>query len=523
MKTDFLIIGSGIAGLSYAYKVAMHFYERQERITVTIITKDGEEECNTKYAQGGIAVVTKDSDSFEQHIKDTLIAGAEICNKEVVRTVVKEAPDRIQELIRWGTHFDKNKHGEFDLAKEGGHSNYRILHFKDVTGNEIERALIAKVKAHPFITILNHHFAIDLITQHHFGENIDRQTPHKKCFGAYVLDRKTNHVITLSAKITLLATGGMGQVYATTTNPLVATGDGIAMAYRAKAIIRNMEFVQFHPTALYDPIKNTSFLISEAIRGAGAILKNKEYYAFMQDYDKRKDLAPRDIVARAIDSEMKKSGIDYVYLDATHISCEKLKTHFPTIYKQCLSLGIDISHDYIPVAPAAHYLCGGIQVNLHAQTSIKDLYASGECSYTGLHGANRLASNSLTEALVYSHRAYLKGVSKIHSISHKKNISNWNEVGTAVANEEVLISQAKKELQNIVSNYVGIVRSNERLLRASNRLKLILEESEQLYKKSKLTASICELRNLRSVAYLITEAAKKRKKNIGLHFNIDHS
>ena len=519
LKTDFLIIGSGIAGLSYAFKVAEHFRLKNEKISITIITKANEEEGNTKYAQGGIAAVTKSTDSFENHIKDTLIAGDGLCDEGIVRIVVEEAPERIQELISWGTNFDKNQQGEYDLAKEGGHSDSRILHYKDFTGNEIERALIHQVENHPYITILDHHFAIDLITQHHLGITVNRKTPDKKCFGAYVLNRKTNKIQTFLAKITLLATGGIGQAYKNTTNPTVATGDGIAMAYRAKALIENMEFVQFHPTALYNPADNPAFLISEAVRGAGGILRNRDNYAFMQDYDERKDLAPRDIVARSIDAEMKNHGDLHVYLDATHINSKKLQTHFPTIYNKCLSIGIDITKNYIPVVPAAHYLCGGIKVDENARTSIVNLYASGECSATGLHGANRLASNSLIEALVFSHRAYLKGVEDIYKIGYQQNVPDWNDEGTTIPNEQILVNHTKAELQSILSDYVGIVRTNLRLKRALSRLKLIYEESEELYKKSKLTVSICELRNLRGIAYLITRAAIERKQNIGLHFN----
>jgi L-aspartate oxidase len=522
MKTDFLIIGSGIAGLSYAYKVAQYFEQKNEKIAITIITKANEDESNTKYAQGGIAAVTKGTDSFDSHIKDTLIAGDGLCNEAVVKMVVNKAPERIQELIDWGTNFDKNEQGEYDLAKEGGHSDHRILHHKDLTGNEIERALIHKVESHPFITILNHHFAIDIITQHHLGENVTRTTENKECYGAYVLNRKSNEIFTLLSKITLLASGGIGQAYLNTTNPTVATGDGIAMAYRAKAIIKNMEFVQFHPTALYNQKDNPSFLISEAVRGAGGILRNHEGQAFMVAYDERKDLAPRDVVARSIDTEMKKSGKNHVFLDTTTIEKDKLISHFPTIFEKCNSIGIDITEDYIPVVPAAHYLCGGVDVNTSSESSITHLYVSGECAHTGLHGANRLASNSLVEALVFSHNAVKDGVDKIDYINFQDNIPDWNNEGTAIQNEAILVSQTKKELQNILSDYVGIVRSNKRLDRAISRLKLIYTESEELYNRSRITPSICELRNLRSVAYLVTKAALHQKRNIGLHYNIDN-
>lgn len=522
MKTDFLIIGSGIAGLSYAYKIAEHYGNRKEKVNITIITKENEDESNTKYAQGGIASVTKKVDSFKNHINDTLIAGDGLCDKSVVEMVVKSAPERIEELISWGTNFDKTAQGDYDLAKEGGHSESRILHYKDLTGNEIERALLKKVSTHPYITILNHHFAIDIITQHHLGKKVSRETSNKQCFGVYLLDRKTNEIKILRAKITLLATGGIGQVYLNTTNPKIATGDGIAMAYRAKAVIKNMEFVQFHPTALYEANVSPSFLISEAVRGAGGILRNHKGEAFMQKYDTRKDLAPRDVVARAIDSEMKISGSTNMFLDVTHISTDNLQSHFPTIYAKCLEKGLNLAKDYIPVVPAAHYLCGGIAVNKNAQTTIQNLYASGECAFTGLHGANRLASNSLIEALVFSHNAFKDSINRVENIDYQQQIPDWNDDKTTVVNEQFLVEQTKKELQTILSNYVGIVRSNERLQRALNRLLLIYDESENLYKKIKLSVPICELRNLRSIAYLITKAAAEQKINVGLHFNIDN-
>jgi L-aspartate oxidase len=522
MKTDFLIIGSGIAGLSYAYKIADFFDKKNQVVSITIITKVDEDESNTKYAQGGIASVTKSSDSFENHIKDTLIAGDGLCDDAVVKMVVEQAPKRIKELIDWGTNFDKTIQGDYDLAKEGGHSDNRILHFKDFTGNEIERALLNKVFNHPYITVFNHHFAIDLITQHHLGEKVTRATSNKKCFGVYVLNRRTGEIKVLKSKITLLAAGGIGQAYLNTTNPKVATGDGIAMAYRAKAIIKNMEFVQFHPTALYQPNVSPSFLISEAVRGAGGILRNHNNEAFMEQYDKRKDLAPRDVVARAIDAEMKKHGTTNILLDVSHIDITSFIAHFPTIYNKCVEIGLDISKDYIPVVPAAHYLCGGIEVDTNARTSITNLYASGECAFTGLHGANRLASNSLIEALVYSHNAFLDSVEQVENVEFQENIPEWNDEGTRIFNEQFLVEQTKKELQTILSNYVGIVRSDERLQRALNRLKLIYDESEKLYENSKLSVAICELRNLRSIAYLVTKAASERKNNVGLHYNVDN-
>jgi L-aspartate oxidase len=521
-KTDFLVIGSGIAGLSYAYKVATHFEKSGKKVSITLITKASEDESNTKYAQGGIASVTKTSDTFESHIQDTLVAGDGLCDPEIVRMVVESAPERIQELIAWGSRFDKNEQGEYDLAKEGGHSDHRILHHKDATGNEIERALLEKVMHHPLIQVLNHCFAVDLITQHHLGEKINKRTPDKKCFGVYLMDRRTHKIHTLLSKITLLATGGAGQVYASTTNPTIATGDGIAMAYRAKAIVENVEFIQFHPTALFNPDESPAFLISEAVRGAGAILKNHRGEAFMKKYDARLDLAPRDIVARAIDAEMKKRGRAHVFLDTTQIDLTFFKSHFPNIYEKCMSLGIDPAKDMIPVVPAAHYMCGGIKVDRNGKTSIQRLYASGECSCTGLHGANRLASNSLSEALVFSHNAFLESIKELENIDFKEQIPDWDDEGTQIPNEHILVMQAKKEVQELMSAYVGIVRSDERLNRALSRLKLIHEETEALYEKSKLSVAICQLRNLVNMGYLIISAAQARKENIGLHYNIDH-
>ena len=388
-NVDFLVIGSGIAGLSFALKAAQYG-------KVLIVTKANEDESNTKYAQGGVAVVVdKQEDSFDKHIEDTLIAGDGLCDKHIVEIVVKEGPARIDEIIKYGTHFDKTKKGIFDLAKEGGHSESRVLHYKDITGFEIERALLAQIHSNPNIEILTHYFAVELITQHHIGEFVDKKSGDIECYGIYALNTASNKVEKFLSKVTLMASGGAGHIYATTTNPVIATGDGIAMAYRAKAKVRNMEFIQFHPTALYNPGEYPSFLISEAVRGFGGVLKTKNGEEFMQNYDDRGSLAPRDIVARAIDAEMKKSGDDFVYLDIRHRAKADILSHFPNIYAKCLSIGIDMTHDMIPVTPAAHYMCGGILVDEHGKSSIHRLYACGECTSTGLHGANRLASNSL--------------------------------------------------------------------------------------------------------------------------------
>ncbi|KAA6313493.1 L-aspartate oxidase, partial [termite gut metagenome] len=383
-RFDFLVIGSGIAGMSFALKVA-------GKRKVALVCKTELAEANTYFAQGGIASVTDAlTDNFDKHIEDTMIAGDNISDRSAVEKVVREAPRQIKELIDWGVHFDMNERGEFDLHKEGGHSEFRILHHKDNTGAEIQSSLISAIKAHPNITVLENHFAIEILTQHHLGITVTRQTPDIQCYGAYILDQRTGKVDTYLSKITLMATGGVGAVYQTTTNPLVATGDGIAMVYRAKGTVKDMEFIQFHPTTLYHPGDRPSFLITEAMRGYGAVLRTKDGQEFMQKYDPRLSLAPRDIVARAIDNEMKNRGDDYVYLDVTHKDAGETRHHFPNIYEKCLSLGIDITKDYIPVASAAHYLCGGIKVDLNGQSSIKRLYAAGECSCTGLHGGNRL-------------------------------------------------------------------------------------------------------------------------------------
>ena len=519
IQTDFLVIGSGIAGLSYAMKVAQQYPDKK----VLVITKTRADETNTKYAQGGIAGVTDfEHDSYEKHIQDTLIAGDGLCNPHTVEIVVKEGPERIQEIIEWGTRFDKDSEGDFKLGKEGGHSEFRILHHKDVTGREIERALLEAVGKQKNIEIIKHWFVLDLITQHHLGYLVTKSTPDIECFGVYALDQHTNKIIRILSRITLLATGGNGQAYRTTTNPTIATGDGVAMVYRAKGRIENMEFIQFHPTALYQPGVSPSFLITEAVRGDGGILRNNRGEAFMERYDERKDLAPRDIVARAIDSEMKRAGTEHVYLDCRHMDKAKLMEHFPNIYEKCRSIGIDISEQLIPVAPAAHYSCGGIKVDEWGRTSITNLYACGECSSTGLHGANRLASNSLLEALVFSHRCYLDSVQKVTQVSFRDNIPDWNAEGTTEPDEMILITQSLKELQLLMSDYVGIVRTRTRLQRASKRLDLLHEEIESLYETTAVSPQLCEVRNLITVGYLIVKEATFRKESRGLHYNTDY-
>ena len=519
-EVDFLVVGTGIAGLTYAIKVAEQFPERQ----VLILTKAKSDETNTKYAQGGIAVVNDlENDSFEKHIEDTLDAGDGLCNEKVVEIVVKEGPERVQEIIDWGAAFDIGKDGDFKRGKEGGHSEFRILHHKDITGWEMERALLEKAYSLPNIKFLNHYFLIDIITQHHLGYLVTKATPDITCYGVYVLNLGTNNVEKIMAKTTLMATGGNGQVYRTTTNPSIATGDGVAIVYRAKGRIENMEFIQFHPTGLYEPgVSGQSCLITEAVRGDGGILRNKEGEAFMARYDERKDLAPRDIVARAIDNELKRTGAEHVWLDCRHMDQQKFIEHFPNINEKCLSIGVNVAKDMIPVAPAAHYSCGGIKTDEWGRSSIKNLYACGECSSTGLHGANRLASNSLLEAMVFAHRCYLDVIQTIDGIASPANIPDWNAKGTSHPKEMILITQSLKELQQVMSDYVGIVRNNIRLVRASRRLDLLWEETEQLYRGSSLSPQLLQLRNMITVGYLIVKGAAFRKESRGLHYNTDY-
>jgi len=520
METDFLVIGSGIAGLTYALKLAQHFPDRK----VTIITKASVDETNTKYAQGGIAVVNDlENDSFEKHIEDTLIAGDGLCDRNIVEIVVKEGPARVQEIIDWGASFDKDAEGDFKLGREGGHSEFRILHHKDVTGKEMERALLDAIQRAKNIEVIHHCFVIDIITQHHMGYLVTKSNPEICCYGVYVLNNKTNRIEKILSRITLLATGGNGQVYRTTTNPFIATGDGVAMVYRAKGRIENMEFIQFHPTALYEAGKRgQAFLITEAVRGDGGILRNINGDAFMERYDERKDLAPRDIVARAIDNEMKITGTEHVYLDCRHMDGEKFREHFPNIYEKCLSIGIDVSVNMIPVAPAAHYSCGGIKTDEWGRSSIKNLYACGECASTGLHGANRLASNSLLEAMVFAHRCYVDAAARIDGLGALPSIPDWNAQGTSEPKEMILITQSLKELQQVMSDYVGIVRNNVRLQRALKRIDLLFEETEGLYQTTTVSHQLLELRNMITVGYLIVKGAAFRKESRGLHYNTDY-
>jgi L-aspartate oxidase len=511
VDSDFLVIGSGIAGLSFALQAAAHG-------KVALVTKREVNESATNYAQGGIATVFSQEDTFDAHVDDTLVAGAGICHEDVVRLVVEEGPQVIRNLINWGVKFTTSG-DSYDLTREGGHSQRRILHADDITGREIERALVVAARLNPNITIYEHHIGIDLITE---SKVTRKKLKTNRCIGAHVLDINRGLVKTFSARITLLATGGAGKVYLYTCNPDVATGDGVAMAYRAGATIANMEFMQFHPTTLFHP-NARSFLISEAVRGEGAILKRRDGTAFMEKYHHLKDLAPRDIVARAIDNEMKTFGDDCAYLDITHKDPEYVKNRFPNIYQTCLEFGLDMTREPLPVVPAAHYLCGGVAVDLNGETDIQHLYAIGEVAFTGLHGANRLASNSLLEAAVFANRAYLQAVKQLRSCSFDYPVIPEWDPGTATNSDEmVIVSQNWDEIRRFMWNYVGIVRSDKRLERAKHRISLIQEEIEDYYWDFIITSDLIELRNIATVAELIILCAQIRKESRGLNYNIDH-
>lgn len=518
ITTDILVIGSGIAGLSFAIKAAK--YSR-----VLIITKKEQAESSTNYAQGGIASVISAEDSYALHVKDTLECGAGLCHPDAVEQIVKNGPALINELIELGVKFS-TEGGKLDLGREGGHSMKRIVHAKDLTGKEIERALLHNVNNNINIKVLEHHSAIDLITEHNLRPKAGKKNIN--CYGAYIFDELSNKIYTVLSKLTVICTGGIGQVYLHTTNPAIATGDGIAMGYRSGCIIGDMEFVQFHPTSLYenriDTAHSQAFLISEALRGAGAILRTKNGNTFMEQYDKRGSLAPRDIVARAIDSEMKKHGDDFVYLDITSLDENEIKDKFPNIFEKCLSIGINISKDLIPVVPAAHYSCGGVVSDLDGRTSMKRLFVLGESSMTGVHGANRLASNSLLEALVFADKAAKVCRSEVKSVpgSDPKRIPDWDSSGTENTEEWILISQNRNEIRQIMSNYVGIVRSNLRLHRALRRIKLIRNEIEVFYKKTRVSRELIELRNMALISYLIISSALIRKESRGLHYSTDY-
>jgi L-aspartate oxidase len=515
--SDILVLGSGLAGLSYALKVA-------EFATVNVVTKRDIMETSTSKAQGGIAAVLGPDDKFEYHVQDTLTVGEGLSHPDIVELVVHQGPERIHELVTMGAHFDPGSGNGFDLGREGGHSHRRIIHAHDMTGAEIERILVEKARAHPNIQIFEHHMGVDLITR----EKLVRRggvvaNVEESCLGAYVLNTGTGAVDTFLASITLLATGGAGKVYLYTSNPDVSTGDGVAMAYRAGAWIGNMEFVQFHPTCLYHPAAK-NFLISEAMRGEGAILKDRDGRAFMEKYHPLKDLAPRDIVAQAIDNELKTSGAEYVYLDISHKDADFVKTRFPNIYQNCLEFGFDLTKEPLPVVPAAHYMCGGVVTDASGRTTHHNLYAVGEVSMTGLHGANRLASNSLLEALVFSHQAAQAARESLPELRKPTEslVPEWNPGGATDSDEAVVVSHNWDEIRRMMWNYVGIVRSDRRLHRAQHRIDLIQQEINDYYWNFLITSDLLELRNIATVAELIIRMATRRKESRGLHYNLDY-
>lgn len=516
IRTDFLVLGSGIAGLSFAIKAA-------DLGSVAVVTKKEKSDSNTNLAQGGIAAVFDKNDRFEFHINDTLMCGAGLCKEDVVRFVISSGPERINEMIQWGVEFTKAEKGttsSLDLGREGGHSMRRVLHAKDLTGQEIERALHEKASLKRNIKIYENHIGIDLIMES--AVTGQKKSHTDRCLGAYILDALHNEIHTFRAKFIILSTGGAGKVYLITTNPDIATGDGIAMAYRAGALIANMEFIQFHPTCLYHP-EAKSFLISEAVRGEGGILKLKNGSTFMEKYHTMKSLAPRDVVAKAIDTELKKSGDEYVLLDITHKESDFLINRFPNIYNKCLEFGIDITKDPIPVVPAAHYQCGGVSVGNYGETNIERLFACGEVSCTGLHGANRLASNSLLEAVVFAHRSFTKIAESFGAITEDSiSIPTWDPRGATESDESIVVSHNWDEIRRFMWNYVGIVRSNKRLERAYRRINLISGEIDEYYRNFIITRDLIELRNIATVAKLIIQCALMRKESRGLHYNIDY-
>jgi L-aspartate oxidase len=516
-RADILVIGSGLAGLGYALKVA-------DFARVNLITKRGLTETSTSKAQGGIAAVLGPDDRFEYHIQDTLTVGEGLCHPDIVELVVRQGPARIRELVDMGAHFDLGKDNGYDLGREGGHSHRRVIHAQDMTGAEVERILAEKVLAHPNIQVFENHMGVDLITRQRLvRRGAVVANAEESCLGAYVLNTRTGEVDTFQAAITLLATGGVGKVYLYTSNPDIATGDGIAMAYRAGAWIGNMEFVQFHPTCLYH-MAAKNFLISEALRGEGAILVDRAGHAFMEKYHPLKDLAPRDTVARAIDLEMKKTGADCVYLDISHKPADFVMSRFPNIYQECLRFGINITQEPIPVVPAAHYMCGGVVTDAWGRTIISNLFAVGEVSMTGLHGANRLASNSLLEALVFSHQAAQVAKETLPDLVARPQtpVPEWNPFGATDSEEAVVVSHNWDEIRRFMWNYVGIVRTDRRLLRAQHRIDLIQQEIQEYYWNFIITSDLLELRNIATVADLIIRMALRRKESRGLHYNLDY-
>tara|TARA_B100000965_G_C19600422_1_gene762315 strand:- start:4823 stop:6373 length:1551 start_codon:yes stop_codon:yes gene_type:complete len=513
-RYDVVVVGSGIAGLSFALKVA------DKGRSVAIVTKKKRADSNTNYAQGGIACVIAKDDDFTAHVEDTLVAGAGLCNRSVVDQVVREGPERIQELVEWGVEFSKSNHG-YSLGKEGGHSSRRILHVQDMTGRAIEQALLTAVASAPSIDLFEHHFAVDIITASKFS-GAPLPPEEDKVHGLYVLNTQSGLVETWAAPVILLATGGIGQIYQYTTNPDIATGDGIAIAHRAGAPIRDMEFVQFHPTALFVPDNKDRFLISEAVRGEGAILRDGAGLPFMQAYDSRGELAPRDVVARAIDAEMKQSGMQHMWLDLTAHDKAHLESRFPQIYKRCAAHGIAIERDWVPIVPAAHYVCGGVNTALSGATPIAGLYACGEVACTGLHGANRLASNSLLEAVVVAHRGARAVGDYLSTLSQEAvELPSWIDGDLQDSDERVVLAHNWDELKRLMWDYVGIVRTEKRLLRARTRVDTLAKEIDEYYWNFKIEPKLLELRNMIAVAQLIIEAALKRKDSCGLHFRLN--
>jgi len=505
VDTDYLVIGSGIAGLNFALLAAEHG-------RVTVITKKKPDDTNTNWAQGGVAAVLAKDDTFERHIEDTLVAGDGLCDRPIVELCVLDGPAQVQRLLDIGVRLDRKPDGELDLGREGAHSRHRVVHWEDVTGREIQRALLAAVAKHSNITVLDEHIAVDLLSMAKYGGD-------PACFGAYVLDRKSGEVKTICARATVLASGGTGKVYVYTSNPDVATGDGIAMAYRIGAAVCDLEFVQFHPTVLFHPMAR-NFLLSEAMRGEGGVLRLATGETFMENYHPMKSLASRDIVARAIDNELKKSGADSVFLDMTHLDAGFVRGRFPNIYERCLGLGIDITKQPIPCVPAAHYMCGGIKTDRNGATTIAGLYAVGECAFTGLHGANRLASNSLLEGMVYSQRAAaaVRDTPRVRPAQ----VASWSSGDATDSNDAIVVSLNWDEIRRFMWSYIGIVRSDKRIERARRRIEILRDEIREYYLDFKVTSDLVELRNLALVAHLIIESARRRKESRGLHMTLDY-
>ena len=515
-SSDFLVIGSGVAGMWFALKAAQHG-------TVTMVTKRAATESNSAYAQGGIAAVWHEDDAMDNHIRDTLVSGADLCRREAVEKTVREGPARVRELIDFGTNFTRRESnpGEYDLHREGGHSHRRILHAEDFTGREIVRALHKAVRAEERITLLDHHIAINVATEAWLARRLGEIPPEDdRAIGAYVLDTESGQVSVFSSKVVVLATGGAGKVYQFTSNPPLASGDGHAMAWRAGAVIANMEFVQFHPTCLYHP-KEYSFLVSEALRGEGGKLILPNGHRFMPEYDEREELAPRDIVARAIDAEIKKHGLECVYLDMRHLDRDAVEHKFPNIDAKLISLGIDMTTDPVPVVPAAHYMCGGVRTDMNGESSIRNLFAIGEVACTGLHGANRLASNSLLEACVFADAAARESATRLGEIGPPAELPRWDVGQAAEPDEQVVIAQTWEEIRRFMWNYVGIVRTHRRLKRAQRRINLVREEIQHYYWDFRVTSDLIELRNLAAVAEMIVLCALKRRESRGLHYTLD--